>query len=928
MEISADLTKKVESAIIWNRLVGNTSFTDDEFESLLETARNIVMAYDRRELQSINGQSRRLIFVVLVELAKRWRKVDEDENDDKGFWEFVFLELEIPWKHRLYNLVTVDVIDKLGYQQVILVANTKKKYWATLMMHAFAPARSIFAFLDLCYNVYKQDFRFIYTDDHKGYCDLVAVRFCEILRDSVGTDKTISIGSNTYSVRIGLRSLALNIETEKDFVSLLDKTFEAINKLFHRQTFIAGNYHEALVIDWWGKKQVDVSIDRKLDRKGVPAVLKTNITVRFIRNSEEVCLVVPSIILNDKTSVVSVRVYTGDNYEQRVDEELGTIIGELVTRTTQREFELNQLLQDSQSIKIKVEIIENGAVIYHKAFEKDFLLFDGEKEVSGQIFKAGNYFVYSREINALDKPAEIGAAGAYLYSIYPKSGESLKGNFQQVFFGDKDASSKSTASLFGGSTDCEWRCGGSNYTIYKGRVRLFVPSDIEISGLELRVGNENILLATSPCSTEERSLVFDITEYLPQRKPVQIVIYSHMKEKQLLQNDVIVWPKLDIVLNKSFYYGDDKKTLVISEESTTKELSWDNTQDKVVYPLNSGELIIRIPYLCWRVDNTKWRNEPHIRKLWYKKHFHSGSIVEIDSPLDMGKAEMFAKIGNRTEKVERNRTSGNYEVGKLIFAHEHNREITFSATIANSTVELFVVATEEHFIESPLLYSGGKLLWQPEWSFVGDDKREFVAEFRIKEQLLVRDGLRVADTIIEGLADGVYDVIVSSHGNSLFREERRVLYSDEIVVGCREKFRFANKCIKIMKISEKLISSEGAEMCWRQLSRKYCIDKIEFRGNDGMERYLGHLFTENDSGKKFYINTMMNEQGSYDEINPVQIEMVASDIFELVAGCSSGEANDGLGSLIYDKTQQEICNINSNNTERYCCINYYKFWEK
>ena len=89
MGLNAELTKKVENAIFGNRLVGNTSFRYKEYETLLKYARGFSITYSRGIVTHLCGDDK-IIFMTLVEMAKRWKKIYDDENNESGFWEFVF----------------------------------------------------------------------------------------------------------------------------------------------------------------------------------------------------------------------------------------------------------------------------------------------------------------------------------------------------------------------------------------------------------------------------------------------------------------------------------------------------------------------------------------------------------------------------------------------------------------------------------------------------------------------------------------------------------------------------------------------------------------------------------------------------------------------------------------------------------------------
>ena len=927
MELSAELTKKIENAISGNRLVGNMVFSDDEYEALLEYTRSFSVPYSRGIGTYLRGNDS-IHFVTLVEIAKRWKRIDDDENDESGFWEYVFKTLLgiDGYDQKLYSAYT-DIIRGLGGSGKVLVATKGHRFWATLMMHAFAPIKSIYAFLDLADNIYKNDLEFNYTEGDQSICDITTIRFCEILESAVGNDKTVSIGTNAYGVKIGLRTLAQNSATQNDFVALLDKSFDGINKLYHRQTFKPEGCFEKIIQDWWQSK----SRPRPPRGRRLPAVSKQNITAKFIREDDAVSLVIPPIRLNSgAASVVWLSIYTGNNCEQRVSEALFTKVGELTITTKEKEINLNELFKGDEPIKLRIEITENGIVIFDKSIEKDFLLFDGENEVLSQINKTSNYFVYARNLEKLKVPSDISTYASNLYNVYPKVGETLTGAARQVLFVSRThtTDNKGEICLLGSLPDCEWRFDDMSYLVFSEQIRILLPDGASMNGLELAVDAKRTLLSDMKGWQQDGYRLFDITDYIPKLEPTAVSVFSHIKNKQLLSSNVVAFPSLRVVFSKAVFYGNDEKKLTISVDDDSKVLTWDNAQNEVVYPLNDGELIIKIPYTRWRVDDKEWLNESFNKRVWYKNHFHNGSLLEVDSAVDMENATMFALCDGQTVAVERNKTNGKFELGRYLFANENKREIMFFIPHSGKLIELFVVATEEHFIDVPLAYLGGKLFWQPNGNFVGDETRKFQIEFiRKGSEPLTASDLAFSDDVIEGLDEGIYKIKVSSQEKGLFKKETKVFYEGGIVVGRKEKFRFENKHIKITSASGELSTGESAQMYWKPLDCAYYIDGIEYieRGEQGF--YIGRLFTLDRFSKKIYLDNMKNQFNSYDRINPVQLHMVTNNTFELIAGYNKDNENDFLGELIYDKTRRSICNINTSKSQDYSVINYYKFTE-
>ena len=832
MAITDELTKKVENAILNNRLVGDMVFTEDEYEALLEYTRGFSSDYNWGKTWNLGG-IKDIHFVTLVEIAKRWKRIDDDENDEGGFWDFVFKTIGADgytWTdQKLYSAYT-GLISGLGRANRILIANTAKKYWATLMMHAFAPIKSIYAFLDLCYNIYRKDLDFNYTESDKWVCEIATIRFCEILQSAAGNEKTISIGSNTYGVKIGLRTLALNDATQNEFVILIDRTLEIIDKLFRRTAFASKSYFEGIINDWWQNKLAEVRIDRKTGNRSSAAVTKQNITAKFIRNDDTVNLVIPPIRLDSKGSTVWLSIYAGENGEQRYSNALFTRYGELTVTTTQKEFDLNELLKDDESIKIRVEITENGVVLYDKTIEREFILFDGENEVLSQLNKTSNYFVYARNIDSLRTPADIQTHGSNLYNIYPKVGETLAGVARQVFFVDKATatSNKSTVSLFGSLSDCEWRFDDIGCSVFGGKVRLIVPNDTALNGLVLSVDAKRSLLSDLTYRQEDGYKLFDISDFVPKCEPTEVVVYSHQKEVQLIGVYIVVFPNLNIVLSKSAYYGKDEKKLTIFVDDDSRDLYWANSDNEVVYPFNEGQLVVKIPYIRWRIDDKNWNKEPLNRRQWYKSHFHSCSFLEIDSPHDLENSTVFALIEGQVTAIERNKISGKFEVGRYIYATENKQEIMFFLQNAGKTHELFIVSTAEHFKSPPLAIVDAKVVFRGGENFIGERERKFVITFKSvgrEEQVFDSDKL---ESGIIAIDEGIYWATVRSKISGIFAKADKVFWQGEFVFGDEHTLKLSNIVLKISPIVGIGIISDF----WREVNYGYRISNLIRTNNE------------------------------------------------------------------------------------------------
>ena len=932
-----ELIQKVNRIFNENKLLGNFDYTEDEFSLMLEdvgqSCRDIL--HHGSEFKAIDHK---LIFITLVEIAKRWKDSDNeyDDEDNSRFWDYIskFLVNDDNINNRLYNAFT-NVISQLGRQQLLPIVLTGKKYYATLMMHSFSPKKSIFSFYDLCYNIFKKDLDFGFTIDDEWLCEIVASQMKTVLGGGYREDKKVSIGSSAYSIKIGLRSFSLNEDLSTDFVQFIKETFNQINKLFNRELIYENTRLERYIVEWWkNKTESEKGFGDMTRRRRVPTVSKEGIVARFIRDKNSVFLNIPSIRLEDGTSIVSLKVFV--NGEQIRSEEIKTKLGELVIATQQIEFELNDLLRYYDSINIRVEIKENQKVIFDSGRNKatslmrEFILFEGEKEVLSQINKPTNYFVYSKDIDALRRiPDELTTYGTNLYNIYPKAGESLSGEIKQIFFVDqtKTAGIGKTPCLIGELQDVEWFFDDISYNVYTSCVKLFIPENSNIKALELRIDKKaHKLQELNYESIESGCYQFGLKEIglVPENNPTEIILYSYEKESTILIDTIVVLPNLEIKFNHPFYYGDIERKLIITNSGELQEITWSNEENEIKCNLNNGVLIIKVPYLKWRINDYEWHNQSIRGKLWYKDFLNNGDLLEIYSPREV----QFIHLVDKDEEFEITRNlNGKYEIGRAIYSNEGRTDISISImTISLSAnlnyFEIFTVSTKEHFITNPLSFIGGRVFWNFEETFIGDKCNDFHLIIKSSNNNF-RERIANQNSEIIHLQEDICKVQVKIRNRNIFAksDSYQLIYEGELNIGTREQLRFNNKIIKL--ISAKCFNSKNVE--WISFMPKYFIDKLKFVQEDESIYYSGQLCVFDKNGETKILNTMINEEGSNDKINPVRIELRDNNTLWLVAGWEGG--NDFIGNLFCDKWSMSICNIQKQDNQ-YDEINLYKFKEE
>jgi hypothetical protein len=909
-----------------HKLIGNQDFTDEEYSAMVDVVGNLCRN------NSFQKTDHKLIFLTLVEIAKRWKETENEDNNEEnsGFWCFVFKTLTgiDEYNQSLYSQFT-SLISEMGQRNQTSVVKTGKKYYATLMMHAFAPKKSIHSFFDLCYNVYKKDLDFDFTSDDEWLCEIVALQITSVLQNGYREDRAVSIGSSAYSIKIGLRSFALHEDLFQNFVQFIKDTFEQINKLFNREIIAEETRLQRYIVKWWKNKTEKEKVsDSTIRKKRITTVSKQNITTKYIRNEDKVLLCIPPIRLDNENDIMRLSVYIND--EQHCSEDMRTKRGELVVSTKEKEFDLNDLLKYSESINIRVKITENEAILYDskETLNREFILFEDEKEIFSQINKPSNYFVYSKNIDGLKStPQELTTYSTNLYNIYPTAGENLTGTIKQVLFVDKAkvAKSSNTVCLLGNLPDIEWVLDDIHCLVYKDSVKLIVPENTNLKALELKIDSKTYKLDTLDyVLLENNAYMFGLLKLglLKPNEPIELSLYSYEKGMTVLTEMLIVLSNLEIKFSNSVFYGNVERKITVSDSKSSNDFSWSNQDNEIICPLSDGNLLVKIPCLKWRIADKEWHNDIITRKLWHKDFLQNGDLLEIDTPKEDEEIKLFIKSDGQKTEIPKNQ-SGKFEIGRVIYANDNKKEIFVYLASETTKYDLFTISTKEHFVENPISYINGKVYWNVEDTFVGDKDNEFFLAIKSGRNNF-RNKISNKNSEIVSIYEDICKIQVKIKDKNIFSKDEKydtVFETDKFIIGNPKQFRFKNKCLKIEYVSSQFSNDES----WIRPQKDYGIYNLKFveETDEGKayEYYEGILGIIKDNVISC-IEYMENENDESEKINPVRIELRSNNTFWLKAGYDKD--NDFYNENLLLNTWKELSfrNINEHKV-----VNLYKFKE-
>ena len=147
-----------------------------------------------------------------------------------------------------------------------------------------------------------------------------------------------------------------------------------------------------------------------------------------------------------------------------------------------------------------------------------------------------------------------------------------------------------------------------------------------------------------------------------------------------------------------------------------------------------------------------------------------------------------------------------------------------------------------------------------------------------------------------------------------FIEKPLRLFEQQVVFGDINKIRFKGKSLRFEKV---MLTGKAS---YEEI-KPFFVDHLWYIGEfDGCHYYTGSAYIINRDGWKTYLNTMANSEGTYDDINPIRLELRSENSCFIVAGVNPDDMDDFLGEFTLD-TKNRISNFNRNTRG----IDYFLF---
>lgn len=742
--------------------VGNYVFSDEELARVYDFTGCLLRNYDSGWGNIISQGYDELVFVAIVNAVKTWK------SDEDTFWDCIYKKLIGSYgSQKIYTYLT-GVIDRLGKRgKIMYLSGCTKRYYATILAHAFAPLNSTESFLELCWNLYSEDMNFTYTKNDDTFT-LVAEELKRTFSYEKSLEDDLKLGSGVYSLRAGIKRMA--IDSPEEMVKYIEGTISLLDRVFGGEILDNDRYYNTLVRDWWKEKEKSFGV-AKPKRKAYERAITDYSTIRpkYSYNGKQAILTIPSIRLeNNFYDMPLLNIYrNGEHVDQR---EMYTFGSGLTMATKELTLYADNLVFEDGIIDCILEIVHCGDVIYNSktSLFREYILFRDHREILQEECLPGNYILFVpkfEEFSSHPESIKKVSGEPNLYILQAQEGELLQNSKRTVFF-VVEKQKRSIRISADRKNNAKFIHNGEEFIVIDGELRVVVKSDVAISKYGVRYESTDFRLSAFTCEESEGYKTFFITELLNVCEPQKINIFNYADNKIEASYNVVKFNSISITYDKNLYFDEENLgTVRFHTEKYDKSVSFNINQGDIVIPFDDGDIVLSPPVLRWKIGDSDFSMQ-YGEDLWYKNYSNSAELV-IDLPTEMG----YQVFLNNNTVLSESAAFNSFKLGETLWSMAQdgrNEIIVFVKVEDGGVIPILTACLKEKLKFSPFVISGKEMLWDVSKSFVGDSTPKFRISFCVNDT--VKHSFDISETIDENytsryfslaeLEIGIYDVTV------------------------------------------------------------------------------------------------------------------------------------------------------------------------
>ena len=493
-----ELLPKISEAMK-ETFVGNYVFSDEELARVYDFTGYLLRNYDGGWGNTISQGYDQLVFVAMVNAVKTWK------SDEDTFWDCIYKKLIGSYgSQKIYTYLT-GVIDRLGrHSKIMYLSGCTKRYYATILAHAFAPFNSTESFLELCWNLYSEDMNFTYTKNDDTFV-LVAEELKRTFSNEKSLEDDLKLGSGVYSLRAGIKRMA--IDAPEEMIRYIENTIALLDRVFGGEILDNDRYYNTLIRNWWTEKEKSFGV-AKPKRKAYERAITDYSTIRpkYSYNGKQAVLTIPSIRLkNNFYDMPLLNIYRkGELVDQQ---EMRTFGSGLTMATKEMYLYADNLVFEDGVIDCTLEILHCGDIIYNSktSLFREYILFRDHREILQEECLPGNYILFApklEEFSAHPESIKKVSGEPNLYILQAQEGELLQNSNRTVFF-VVEKQKRSIRISADRKNNAKFIHDGEEYIVIDGELRVVVKSEIDISKYGVRYESTDFRLGAFTCAESE-----------------------------------------------------------------------------------------------------------------------------------------------------------------------------------------------------------------------------------------------------------------------------------------------------------------------------------------------------------------------------------------------------------------------------------------
>ena len=865
--------------------------------------------------------------VLVVETANRLKSWDNVSEKQDSFWRYIFRQYGFQAErfgkakesllYEKFRMAIDRAFDRKLYNR--FAVSDGHRYYATLLLHALAPKRSIENFFDILFSFYAENLDFQYVSGDSSYHAFIRGMQARWDAETDMGDTRL----RSLDVLVGLKTLFT--DRPGYMVALCDSLVRKMDALIGGENTLdtERDYWDYLLYEWYRKKSAEErrrnKDRRRKQRTEDVAVSKERILARYAmkkRYGEEEAVVglsLPKIRLSEaQYENPVIRIYQRERLIYT--DKLSVAGNDLCLTTRGRFFPLDEIGYDfSDSSEIRLEIDYLGEALYRSGerLSRPYIFFDdnGNEQPrppeTGSVWLftgSGAFVAFDNEDGAYQAP---GAGQLFRINLGEVSAVTVDG---REIFANRTALSRFRcypfkkplryvrAALKDGVCDIFDEAFSLSLRLPEGdnaaRYRISLDGENYMLGKWERDGNEIVMtLPDAPEMVHSLKAIDFATGYVKFEYRYLILPMCGIgidrpiyREAVDAANVVFTWNGRSETFSMPIPSGADSVSLTLPGLEIPIE-----ADVPVIHATFMGESAFLAPDMVWHKQIPKDEFVTLRLPDGWEGHFMLG-VTEIP-PAPRG---------------------GQFELGNELRSGASRQEtepLWLSLKQKNGGVTVFQITDiifRAHFNNAPLCAEEGKLRWQTEENYIGDEGSRFVILLTNPDGTEKRFEAGTTDAVLteDELPDGLYAYSVFLKPQSVFSSRLgEPIYEGSLFIGDFREIAFENKELRLYEAR-----------CWNWREKKY--ETMSMRPGCGVLRDFAYQGMSVASGEEEpapeYAATLYytvkngrllpfsdRENAKFDPINPVKVWIVNEHLLILLCSTDDGIYLDRQSASIF-----------------------------